>query len=100
MDSEASEGFSFVDMTANRAGILFAGGVLRNAFPLKSLAESFAVENYMPSFEGIPEGFTAPQLMAQFGLPADPRFQKELKVIDERVLALPPYHGVDAAKNR
>jgi hypothetical protein len=100
MDSEASEGFSFVDMTANRAGILFAGGVLRNAFPLKTLAESFAVENYMPSFEGIPEGFTAPQLMAKFGLPADPRFQKELKVIDERVLALPPYHGVDAANNR
>jgi hypothetical protein len=38
--------------------------------------------------------------MARFGLPADPRFQKELATIDERVTALPVYKGVEPAKNR
>jgi hypothetical protein len=96
MDSEGSEGFSFVDMTANRAGILFAGGVVRNAFTLSALADGFTVATYMPPFDGIPEKLYATQLMSQFGLPADPRFQKQLKVIDQRVLDLPAYHGIAA----
>jgi hypothetical protein len=99
MDSEGSEGFSFIDMTANRAGILFAGGVLRNAFTLSALADGFTVTTYMPAFDGIPEGLSATQLMAQFGLPADPRFQKQLKAIEDRVLQLPPYRGAEPAKN-
>jgi matrixin len=99
MDSEGSEGFSFVDMTANRAGILFAGGVLRNAFTLSTLADGFTVATYMPPIDDIPEGLSATQLIARFGLPADPRFQKQLKAIDQRVLELPAYRGVDAAKN-
>jgi Matrixin len=95
MDSEESEGFSFIDMTANRAGILFAGGVLRNAFTLSTLAEGFTVATYMPSIDGIPERLSGTQLMTRFGLPADPRFQKQLTVIDERVLQLPAYHGLN-----
>jgi hypothetical protein len=98
MDSEASEGFSFVDMTANRAGILFAGGVERGAFTLPTIADSFTVNAYMPPIDDIPEGFSATQLMAKFGLPADPRFQKELKLIDQRVLDSPAYRGADVAK--
>jgi hypothetical protein len=100
MDSEGSEGFSFVDMTANRAGILFAGGVMRNAFPLATLADSFTVAGYMPAIDGIPENLSAMQLMAKFGLPADARFQKQLQAIDERVMELPAYHVAEAAKNR
>jgi hypothetical protein len=100
MDSEGSEGFSFVDMTANRAGILFAGGVMRNAFSLSTLADGFTVAAYMPTIDGIPENLSAMQLVAQFGLPADARFQKQLHAIDERVMELPAYHGAEAAKNR
>jgi hypothetical protein len=100
MDSEGSEGFSFVDMTANRAGILFAGGVMKNAFALSTLADDFTVAAYMPTIDGIPENLSAMQLMAQFGLPADARFQKQLQAVDERVRELPAYRGTDAAKNR
>jgi hypothetical protein len=99
MDSEASEGFSFVDMMANRAGILFAGGVMRNAFALPTLADSFTVGAYMPAIDDIPEALSAMKLMAQFGLPADPRFQKELHAINQRVTELPAYRGADPAKN-
>jgi hypothetical protein len=95
MDSEGSEGFSFIDMTANRAGILFAGGLLRNGFPLSTVAEHFTVESYVPPIDEIPEGLSATQLMARFGLPADPRFQKQLDAIDKRVLDLPVYRGVE-----
>jgi hypothetical protein len=97
MDSEASAGFSFVDMTANRAGILFAGGLERGAIGLSTLAESFTVATYVPEIEGIPEKLSAVELVAQFGLPADPRFQTELQAIEKRVLNLPVYHG-DRAK--
>jgi hypothetical protein len=99
LDSEASEGFSFVDMTANRAGIFFADGVLRNAISLPALAKSFTVNAYMPPFDDIPEDISGMQLVARFGLPADPRFQQELHVVEERVRSLPVYQGVEATKN-
>ena len=59
-DSNGGSGFSFADMTANRAGILFAGGLLNKRFTLLSVADDFTVPSYMPAVEGLPEGSRRP----------------------------------------
>ena len=92
-DSAGGSGFSFADMTANRAGILFAGGVANKRFTLPTIANEFTVAGYMPNVDGLPEGLTAAQLLAQFGPQTDDRFRRELDKIDQRLMQLPTYRG-------
>lgn len=99
-DANGGSGFSFADITANRAGILFAGGVGDKRFTLISLADDFAVPTYMPSVEGLPEGLTAADLKVQYGNEKDSRFQQELQRIDALLMQLPPYRKAEIALER
>jgi hypothetical protein len=91
LDAQGASGFSFADIAADRAGVRFAGGVLKGQFALGSLANSFKVGTFMPPIEGLPEAFSAAQFKSQFGMKGGPKVLKELKKIDRRVDALPPY---------
>jgi hypothetical protein len=99
-DAGGGSGFSFADMAANRAGILFAGGVINKRFMLRTVADEFTVPAYMPSVDDLPEGLTAAQLLAQFGPQSDNRFQNELRQIDQRLLQLPTYRNGKIASPR
>jgi hypothetical protein len=90
-NANGHSGFSYADLAANRAGILFAGGVLNKQFSLVEVADGFRVPVYMPPVADLPEGLTAAQLTSQFGAQSDSRFQQQLQRIDQRLLQLPPY---------
>ncbi|MHB8864434.1 MAG: matrixin family metalloprotease [Pirellulaceae bacterium] len=49
-------GFSYIDLTADLAGIHFAERVLQRDLSLEDLATGFSVAAYLPSMEGLPEG--------------------------------------------
>jgi hypothetical protein len=95
LDAQGDSGFSFADLAADRAGILFAGGVLNRRFPLRSLSENFAVSTYVPSVDGLPEGLSLAELASQFGTQEDDRFRDKLRAIDQRLRDLPPYRATD-----
>ena len=84
-------GFSFADLAANKAGILFAAGILNGRFALDQVAKRFRVDQFMPEIGDLPEGISFAQLWAQFGKQDDDRFQRQLGVIDCLVLGLAPY---------
>lgn len=90
-DVRRGSGLSFADLAANRAGSEFAGGVMEKKFSLPMLASGFAVADYMPPVEGLPEKLSARQLIDEYGGQEDDRFLGKLREVDERVLALPPY---------
>lgn len=99
-DSNGGSGFSFVDMAANRAGIVFAGSLLNKRVSLRMIEDGFTVSAYMPDVAELPEGLTATQLLAEYGPQNDDRFQRELKRIDERLLQLPTYRNANSASSR
>ena len=99
-DANGGSGFSFADMAANRAGILFAGGVINKRFTLRNVSDEFTVPTFMPSVDDLPEGLTAAQLLAQFGPQTDNRFRRELDEIDQRLLQLPTYRNAKTAAER
>lgn len=91
VDTQRGSGFSFADLAADRAGSLFAAGVLKKKIPLGQLADGFAVDLFMPSVDGLREELTAAELVGELGDDEDRRFQQQLREVDRRVLALPPY---------
>ena len=64
-------GFSFVDMLANKAGIRLASLATRNAAYASTfqqrLIESAQSTDFMPSFDGLPEGLTSEDFQANYG---------------------------------
>jgi hypothetical protein len=99
-DANRGSGFSFADVAANRAGVLFAGGVINKRFSLIDVAEKFRVPVYMPAVADLSEGLMAAELTLQFGGQSDDRFQQQLQQIDQRLLQLPPYRESNVTLDR
>jgi hypothetical protein len=91
VDANTTSGFSFADLAADRAGVRFAEGVMARRFPLRLLGQAFSVSAFMPELKDLPEGLSATDVASQFGSPDDPRFQKRLFEIDQRIQSLPAY---------
>lgn len=98
LDANGGSGFSFADVAANRAGIRFAESVLSGRLTPEGLSNSFRAVLFMPPVEGLPEGLTREQLVAEYGGPGDKRFEAQLAKIDARINALLPYAPVDAGQ--
>ena len=90
-DAQGGSGFSFVDMAANQAGILFAQGVLRGKLPLRQLAGGFSVAEFLPKLDDLEEGLSSEKFNALYGGNNSNRFQEAIEQIRRRVQALPPY---------
>jgi len=65
-------GFSFVDLAANRAGILLALAATRNdesarATQMMIIQEELQADDYCPKIEDLPEGLTQEQFQAVYG---------------------------------
>ena len=78
-------------MAADRAGVRFAEGVLSRRFPLQLVGQAFSLASFMPEVKDLPEGLSAADVASQYGTAGDPRFQKRLYEIDQRIQLLPPY---------
>jgi hypothetical protein len=84
----------------DRAGIRFGEDVAKRRFSLKFLADGFAVAEFLPALDGLPDGISAQQLAAQFGDANDERLRRELLLVDERIRQLPIYRPVASPFNR
>jgi hypothetical protein len=91
VDAQGLSGFSFGDIAADRAGIRFGTSVQKRRFPLGVLATSFDIDTFMPDIDKLPEGLSAGQFRKRFGKKDSPQVLDQLKAIDRRIDALPPY---------
>lgn len=94
-DANGGSGFSFADMTANRAGIRFARLAtenLTNAQYLQSAAQAGLTEaDLMPPVDQLPEGLSQAQFDVQLGSDQRREYQRLIEQIDRTIEALPLY---------
>ena len=95
LDSRGGTGFSFVDMAANRAGIVFAERVLAGDLSLVELSRRFHVDDYLPTLRGLEEGLMTADLNKNYGGKGQPTLDEILAQIEERVQNLPAYDNGD-----
>jgi hypothetical protein len=91
LDAQGNSGFSYTDMAANRAGIIFAMKLLDGNFTLDQLARSFTVDKFMPAINDLDEGLTAVEMSTRITGPGAANLSTELDQIEQRILSLPVY---------
>lgn len=90
-DSQGGSGFSFVDLSADLAGIAFARNLMDHPERLSKFAEGIAVKDFWPDIEGLPEGLDSGAFVSQYGSPSDERYQSVKTDILERIKATPGF---------
>jgi hypothetical protein len=90
LDANGGSGFSFADMMANRAGIVFAEKLLSCEITLEDLADSYTSDKFMPNVDGLTEGLQAAQLASHLSN-SEVGLAAELQRSEKRILALPIY---------
>jgi len=93
IDARGGTGFSFVDMAANRAGIVFAEHLLAGSLSLEEVADFFDVDDYLPEIADLDEGLQVAAMQARYGSDPKDNLIAELERIEQRVLRLPVYEG-------
>jgi hypothetical protein len=90
-DSRRGSGFSFVDLSADLAGVFFAEAVGTGRLPLARLEHGFAVADFLPDPTGLKEGIDWDDFVASYGETPDRRLFDQREAIRKRILALPGY---------
>ncbi len=98
LDSRGGDGFSFTDLCADMAGVLFATHVREADIPLEEVAARFKVEDYVPKLEGLPDDLPWETFVKQYGQPGSESFQRQRADLFHRILALPPYRAPGGGK--
>lgn len=91
LDMAGTSGFSFADLAADFAGVAFAQEVRRDTRTVARVGKAFKVEEFVPPVAGLAEGLSKVKFEANYGSESDPRFQKALDDVRERVRELPVY---------
>lgn len=95
MDSDGGTGFSFVDMTANKAGMQlsnFATSNEENARFIQSKLKQCVKEScYMPSTADMQEGLGIDTFEQKYNSVSDEKYQKIERAIDQRISSLSIY---------
>ena len=88
-DANGGSGFSFVDMTANRAGIRFARLATESAASaqwLQSVARAgLREDDFMPSIDRLAEGLSQERFEAQLGEDKRREYQRLIEQIDRHI---------------
>jgi hypothetical protein len=100
LDSRGGDGFSFADLCADMAGVMFATHVKEGNIPLADVAARFQVEDYVPKLEGLPDDLTWDAFVQQYSQPGSESFQRQRADIFHRILALPAYRAPETAKKK
>jgi len=90
-DAKQGTGFSFADMAANRAGIIFAEKLLDGSLTLKEVSQRFTCKTFLPPIDDLPENLNTDQLQTQFDGATGKALTTELKRIETLILELPAY---------
>lgn len=90
-DARSGSGFSFVDLSADLAGVTFATRLRDADLSLKTVATSFAVEDFLPHRGELQEGIPWQRFLAEYGSAEDDRFHRQQAAIRKRILGLPGY---------
>lgn len=94
-DAEKGSGFSFIDLTADRAGTRFGQQAIsspkqaRELQRLMSQAKDYT--SIIPDIQGLPEHMDEPTFRARFDNTDSPLYRSMIAEIDERINALPLY---------
>jgi hypothetical protein len=82
-------GFSFVDLMANRAGILFADAATRNPQSAHDMQlriwNGVRIEDFCPDIRGLPEGISRDEFQAEYGGLGGVGTRKVVKEIQRRL---------------
>ena len=96
-DAQHGSGFSFVDLSADRAGIRFAQQAVASAQQARKLQEAMAaIKDYsafLPDIEGLPENMDAETFKQNYIGIDSPAYQDMIKLIDSRIAALPVFQN-------
>ncbi|MFO0936864.1 MAG: hypothetical protein U0798_10160 [Gemmataceae bacterium] len=90
-DMKGASGFSFCDLCIDYGGVEFIERMKRDKHLIARVKTQFRVKDYVPSMEGLEEGFTAKQFNEKFGSISDPRYKAMVSEIDKRVKSLGGY---------
>jgi hypothetical protein len=88
LDSRKPSGFSFADLCADYAGVALFTKLKEQPKLLDQFQAGVRVSELLPSVADLPEGLTFKRFLAEYGTPEDPRFQKAIGDIRQRVSAL------------
>ena len=91
VDSNTTERLQLRRPRGRPRRVRFAEGVMSRRFPLHLVGQAFSMASFMPEINDLPEGLSATDVASQYGTAGDPRFQKQLDEIDQRIQLLPPY---------
>jgi len=98
-DAQRGSGFSFIDLAGDRAGLKFGKTATATAESARKLQKIMHnIENYrafMPDVRDLPEAMNSHVFEQQYGSIYSPAYQKMLKLIDDRIAALPIYQHID-----
>jgi hypothetical protein len=90
-DANGGSGFSFADMSANRAGIRLAQRATASPDSARQVQQRIAAglteDDFMPVIDGLPEGMDQQAFAANFGNQNNVVYQKMIQLIDERINA-------------
>ena len=99
-DADGGSGFSFADLTANRAGIRFAElatGSAAGARHVQLLARTGLDQDaIMPTVDGLPEGMQRAALERAVGDVGSPDYERVVAYIDRRIDNTPLHRGKPA----
>ena len=91
-DSRGGTGYSFADIAADRAGTRFGERAVQSPSALASqLITGLQERSIMPDVAGLPEFMTDAQFTARYDSVGAPRHAAMMRVIEQRIAALPVY---------
>lgn len=94
-DSESGSGFSFIDLAGDRAGLRFGQAATASVRSARQLQEAMREINdykaFMPEVRDLPERMNHEEFKRRYGSIYSPKYQEMLKLIDDRIAALPIY---------
>jgi len=90
-DSRRGSGFSMADLAADMAGIALAENVGQGRIPIDRLADSFAVEDFLPDHQNLPEGLSWDEVRRALAEKKDNPFRRQMADIARQIQALPGY---------
>ena len=94
-------GFSFADLAADRAGIVFVNAATLDEAQARELQQRFVngvtEADFFPDVTGLREELSEAEFVEEFGSTRSADYQREVELIDRRIYGLPAYAGVSQA---
>jgi hypothetical protein len=88
LDMKGTSGFSFIDLTADYAGVELAKRIIKEPARFKAYAKGFQFDQHFPDLKGLREGFNEEQFKKEFRSTSDAKFKAVIDDIRSRIAKL------------